>query len=200
MKWLREHQELGIIITFAILVVTYLGFAPANHWPPFSSSPSPIPTVTAPTTVQPTTPLRTVRYLDDISPSSGGPIGRGVAHINGVSFNNSIWLPFAYSCCGSDQSVTFSIPAGYEQFRGVLGQESAGFTNNNAYVMLFSISVNGITYINSQQLLYTDPSLPFEIPLSDTQSSIVIDVKTNCLAFYCLGNAVVGEARFLPKH
>jgi hypothetical protein len=53
MTWLREHSELLTIIGLVTLAVIIYGtFGPANHWPLFSSSPSPTPT----TALGPTNP------------------------------------------------------------------------------------------------------------------------------------------------
>jgi hypothetical protein len=195
----------GVIVAVSLLAIGGGSFAifgqghPASQPATTSASQTPGPAPTVGSSATSALP-RTVLYLDSISPSSGGPISRGMAHINGVSFDNSIWLQFALNCCGSEQSVTFSIPAGYKQFDGVLGQESAGFTSANAYVMFFSISVNSSTAINNQQVMFTDPADVFNIPLSGAPTSILIDVTTTCSAFTCSGNAVIGDARLLPSH
>jgi hypothetical protein len=193
--------------TVIIAGLTYLGVAAARNWFPFEPGPSslaapgsttstsPGPTSTA--TRKPPPVARTVGYLDASAPASGGPVGRGVATINGQSFAQSVWLSFAESCCGSAQSVTYSVPAGYRQFTGELGEEEAAGLPSG-YTMLFSISINGLQVIDNRQVLLGDPPVPFKVSMPAAVARIVIDVTANCPNVYCVGNAVVGNARVIP--
>jgi hypothetical protein len=186
---------------FAIIGV-YLALAGGFKWFPFesgeahrshSSPPSPVQTGT----LRPSPPPRTVAYLDATAPTSGGPVGRGIANINGRSYQQSISLQFAESCCGSQQSVTYSVPSGYRELTGALGeQEAPGLPSG--YTMYFSISVNGLQLIDNRQVQLGDPAVTFHVSLPATSTTILIDVTADCPNIYCAGNAVVGNARVVP--
>jgi len=196
----------GVCLTF---LIAYLALASGKHWFPFgspgaSAAASSISTTTSPSlgptptlTPSPSPRARTVAYLDKMAPTSGGPVGRGVASINGQSFSQSIWLPFAESCCGSAQSVTYSVPSGYRQFTGVLGEEEAGGLSSG-YTVLFSVTVNGLQVVDNRQVLLGDPPVHFSVSLPAGSATIEIDVTADCPNIYCVGNAVVGNARVLP--
>ena len=202
-----EGPYTKIIAISAILsvVIGYLALAAGVRWPPFSrpsasasvtpafTSPAPTPT----TSPRPSPVRRQVKYLDEIAPSSGGPVERGTANIGAASFDHSIWLDFPESCCGSEQSVTFSVPSGYRDFDGLLGEEAIT-GNSSGYVMLFSISVNNIVVINNRQAQLGDPPIPIRLRLPAGSSSILIDVTANCPYINCVGNVVL--ARLTPLH
>jgi len=206
------YTKIIAIATIILVAIGYLTLAAVVKWPPFSPSvlssttpdTTPVDTSPAPTTTNgphphPSSSLRKVLYLYKIAPSSGGPVDRGTANIGAASFNRSIWLNFQVSCCGSEQSVTFSIPSGYRYFDGMLGEEEIN-GDSGGYVMLFSISVNNILVINSRQTQLGDPPIPIKLRLPAGSSSILIDVAANCPYFTCAGDAVVGNARLTPLH
>lgn len=202
------YTKIIAIATIILVAIGYLGLAAAVRWPPFSrpsasasatpadTSPAPITTTTKP---HPSVARRQLTYLYKLAPSSGGPVERGTANIGAASFDRSIWLEFQESCCGSEQSVTFSVPSGYRDFDSMLGEE--GVTGNSSgYVMLFSISVNNTVVINNRQAQLGDPPVPIHLRLPAGSSSILIDVTANCPYINCVGNAVLGNARLTPLH
>jgi hypothetical protein len=193
------YTKIGVFIG---LVGLYLALAGGFKWFPFESgvapastspSPSPIPTGT----LRPSPPTQKVAYLDATAPTSGGPVGRGVADVSGQNFRRSIWLEFAESCCGSQQSVTYSVPSGYREFTGALGEQGVPGLPSG-YTMLFSVSVNGVQKIDNRQVQLGDPPVTFHVSLPATSATILIDVMADCPNVYCVGNAIVGNARVIP--
>jgi hypothetical protein len=121
MTWLREHPELGIIIAFLGLVLTYLGIASGQHWPPFSSSSSPSPTTTpapgaknpgqtststAAISPPPTSPTPVSSFTSPVGITFSGidfdsnPLGPGPNYIN--------WQRYNYRLQGYGSSVIVS--------------------------------------------------------------------------------------------
>lgn len=139
----------------------------------------------------------TVGYLYTMAPSAGGPVQRGVTSLGGRTFNHSIWLPFQVYCCGTEQSVTYQVPAGYHYLQAFIGQSSLN-GDQNGYAMMFSIRVNGTTVVNSRQALLGDPPIPVKVRLPSGSASVVIDVNAACNNFTCAGVAVIGNARLIP--
>jgi hypothetical protein len=200
------YTRIAAFASLALVLLGYLGLAASQKWFPFASgearalpaparstSPGPVSTGTP----VPSSAVRSVAYLDAGAPASGGPVGRGLVSISGRSFRRSIWLQFAESCCGSQQSVAYRVRSGYREFTGALGeQQVAGLPSG--YTMLFSISVNGQQVMDNRQVQLGDPAVPFHIRLPGTSATILIDVTADCPNIYCAGNAVVGNARVVP--
>ena len=171
------YTQLIAIGTIVLVGLTglgiYLSVAAGRHRFPFEPTGSAAAAASTSTAVisrspkpsispEPSPVARPVAYLDASAPTSGGPVGRGLASVNGQSFSRSIWLPFAESCCGSAQSVTYSVPSGYRQFTGMLAeQEAPGLPSG--YTMLFSIAVNGVQVLDNRQVLLGDPPVPFQV-------------------------------------
>jgi len=193
--------KIGAIAT---VLGVYLLLAGGLKWFPFASSgtaavSSSSTTGTSPSThtAGPASVARSIAYLDASAPSSGGPVGRGLASISGQNFPQSIWLQFPESCCGSQQSVAYSVPSGYRQFTGMLGEQEVAGTPSG-YTMLFSVLVNGLQVIDNQQVQLGDPPVPIQVPLPAESATIEIDVTADCPNIYCVGNAVIGNARVIP--
>jgi hypothetical protein len=86
MKWLREHPELVIILAFVTFVaIIYLGVAPAEHWPPFNSSPSPTPTTALGTKNSGPTQAAPASAISP-GPTSAGPAAFKTWHV-GITFS-----------------------------------------------------------------------------------------------------------------
>jgi hypothetical protein len=174
-------------------------------FPGHSGTPSPGPLVTgnpatsgAPAQSHSAGQTRTtVAYLYTRPPTSGAPVQRGVTSIGGQTFNHSIWIPFQVSCCGSEQSVTYSIPGGYRYLKASLGQSPLP-GELYGYDMVFSLSVNGVVVLNNQHAQVGYPPIPVRVRLPSGSASVEIDVNAACNNFTCGGIAVIGNARLIP--
>jgi len=201
-KWgALEWTAVGTVVLALVGLLTWLGVKPGSHGTASLThtpgiSPTPLSSSGTLATRIPSV-RRNVVYLDASAPTSGGPVGRGLASISGQNFPQSIWMQFAESCCGSQQSVVYSVPSGYREFVGMLGEQEVDDLPSG-YTMLFSVSVNGLQVMDDQQVQLGDPPVPFQVPLPADSATIQIDVTGNCPNIYCVGNAVIGNARIVP--
>jgi hypothetical protein len=124
MTWLKEHPELGIIIGFLSLVLTYLGIASGQHWPPFSSSSSPSPTTTP--SLGAKNPGQTSTSTAAISPgpTSPGPVASFTRPVgitfSGIDFDsnplgsgpdNINWQRYNYRLQGYGSAIVSRYPS-----------------------------------------------------------------------------------------
>lgn len=223
--WRRLRERHPLLVKWGgrgiiVIVVLFLGgnisgITPSSIERAFglghSGTPSPGPSVTGnPATTGPPAPRptrshsapparTTVGYLYTMVPTAGGPVQRGVTSIGGQSFNHSIWLPFQVYCCGSEQSVTYSIPGGYRYLEAFVGQSPLN-GDQFGYDMMFSISINGVVMLNNRQAQLGYPPIPVKVRLPSGPASVEIDVNAACNNFTCGGVAVIGNARLVPPH
>jgi hypothetical protein len=213
--WQRDHLPLAVKIPIWVILVigvivaggkiSGIDISPIQFvFPGHSSTPSPGPSVTgspaatgAPRSHSAGPTRTTVGYLYTAPPTAGAPVQRGVTSIGGQTFNHSIWLPFQVSCCGSEQSVTYSIPGGYRYLKASLGQSPLP-GELYSYDMVFSISVNGVVVLNNQHAQVGYPPIPVKVRLPSGSASVKIDVNAACKNFTCGGIAVIGNARLIP--
>lgn len=214
--WQQDHLPLWVkiplIVVAVIIVLVAGGKISGIDLPPFqfvfpghSKTPSPGPSVTGtPATIggpgrsHSAPPTRTtVGYLYTMAPTAGALVQRGVTSIGGRTFSHSIWLPFQVSCCGSEQSVTYSIPGGYRYLEASLGQSPLP-GELYGYDMVFSISVNGVVVLNNQHAQFGYPPIRVKVRLPSGSASVEIDVNAACNNFTCGGIAVIGNARLIP--
>jgi hypothetical protein len=125
MRWLKEHQELSIIIGFFGLVLAVLvPLATANHWPPFpsSSSPSPPPALAAGSKNPGPIPATTAASISPRPTSTGSVAFTGLVGItfSGIDFDsnplgsgpdNITWERYTYTLQGYGSVIVSRYPS-----------------------------------------------------------------------------------------